>query len=87
MNHTYTHNEQFKNIQNGTHMKYTQKESMTTSPRYNISQMNRMVNNEQKVSVNSMPFSRNVQEPSQGSDAHSRTRYGRMMWKPDRLTY
>ena len=74
MNHTYTHKEQFKNTQNGTHTSDTQQESMTTNPRDNISQTNRRVNNGQKDSVNSVPLTcnRNVEEPSQESDAHTR---------------
>ena len=52
MNHTYTHKEQFKNTENGTHMSDTQQENMTTNPRDTISQMNRRVNNGQKNSVN-----------------------------------
>ena len=62
-------------------------ESMTTNNGDDISQTNREVNNGQKVSVNSMPFNRNIEKNSQGSDTHIRTRYGRIVQKQDRLTY
>ena len=68
-------------------MSDTQQESMTTNPRDNISQTNGKVNNGQKDSVNSMPLNRNVEEPSQESDAHTRTKYGKIIQKPDRLIY
>ena len=76
-----------KNTQNGTHTSNTLHKSMTTNNEDNISQTNREVNNGQKVSVNSMPFNRNAEENTEGSDAHIRTRYGRIVWKWDRLTY
>ena len=79
INHTCTHKEQYTNTQNRTHMSDTQQVSMTTNPRGNISQTNRMVNSGQKDSVNSMPLNRNVEEPSQESDTHTRTRYGRII--------
>ena len=79
MNHTYTHKEQFKKkTQNGTRMSDTQQESMTMNPTDDISQIYRKVNNGQKDSVNSMPFTcnRNVEELSQESNAHTRTKCG-----------
>ena len=87
MNHTYTYKEKFKNNQNGTHASETQQESMTTNPRDSIGQINIRVNSGQKDSINSRPLSRNIEDPSQESDAHTRTRYGRIIQKPDRLTY
>ena len=42
MNHTYTYIEQFKNTQIGTHTSDTQQESMTTNPRDDIGQTNRI---------------------------------------------
>ena len=60
---------------------------MTTNNGDDISQTNREVNNVQKVSVNSMPFKVNIEEKSQRSDAHIRTRYERIGRKPDRLAY
>ena len=66
-------------------MSNTLHESMTTNSGDDISPANREVNNRQEASVNNVPFNRNV-EDSQGSDAHSRTRYGRIVQKPDRLT-
>ena len=76
MNHTYTHKEQFKNTQNGTHTRDTQQESMMTNPRDN-----RRVNNGQKDSVNSVLITcnRNVEKPIQESVGHTRTRYGRII--------
>ena len=68
-----------KNTQNGTHMSNTLLESMTTNNRDDISQTKREVNNEQKVSVNIVPFNRNIEENRQGSDDHIRTRYGRIV--------
>ena len=87
--HMYTHKEQFEKTQNGTCTSDTQQESMTTNPSDNISQMNRRVKHGQKNSVNSMLLTcnRNIEEPSQESDAHTRTRYGRFIQKSDRLTY
>ena len=60
---------------------------MTTNNREDNSQTNREVNNGQKVSGNNMPFHKNAKENSQESDTHIRTRYGRKVRKPDRLTY
>ena len=51
------------------------------------SQTNSEVNNGQKVSDNYMPFHKNAKENTEGSDAHIRTRYGRIVRKPDRLMY
>ena len=80
---TYTnhiHPEQtIKNTQNGIHMSNILHESMTTNNRDDISQTNWEVNSGQKVSVHSMLFNRNVEESSEGSDAHIRTRYGRII--------
>ena len=45
------------------------------------------MNNGQKDSVNSMPLDKNIEELNQKSDTHTRTRCGRIIWKPDRLTY
>ena len=52
---------------------------MTTNNGDDISQRNWEVNNGQKVSINNMPFNRNIEENSQGGDAHIRTRYGRIV--------
>ena len=60
-------------------MSDTQQESMTSNTRDNISQTNKSENNGQKDSVNSVPLYRNVEEPSQESDAHTRTTYGRII--------
>ena len=60
-------------------MSDTQQESMTANHRDNISQTNRTGNNGQKGSVNSVPLHRNTVEPSQESDTHTTTRYGRMI--------
>ena len=68
-------------------MSNTLYKSITKNNRDDISQTDREVNNGQKVSVNSVPFSRNIAENSQGSVAHIRTRYGRIVQKPDRQTY
>ena len=51
-----------KNTQNGTHMSNTLHKSMTTNSGDYIDQTNREVNNGQKVSVNNMPFNRNIEE-------------------------
>ena len=66
-----------KNTENGAHTSDTQQESKTANPRDNISQMNRRVNNGQKESVNSvlLKCNRNIEEPSQESDTHIRTKY------------
>ena len=56
-------------------------------PGDNINQTNRRLNNAQKDSVNSMPYNRNIEEPSQENDTHTGTRNGRIMWTIDRLTY
>ena len=54
----------------------TQQESVKINTRDNISQTKGRVNNVQKNSVNSMPLNRNIEEPSQEGDAHTRTTYG-----------
>ena len=51
------------------------------------SQTNREVNSGQKVSDNNIPFHKNTEENSEGSGAHIRIRYGRIVRKPDRLMY
>ena len=68
-------------------MSDTQWEIMTTNPRDNISQKNTRMNMEQKDSVNGMSIIRNIEQPSQESDACTRTGYKRVIWKLDRLTY
>ena len=75
MNYTYIHKELHKNTQNGTQTSDTQQESKTTNLSDNISQTNRRVNSGQKDSVNSVPLicNRNTEEPSQKSDAQTRT--------------
>ena len=77
----YTHmqNEQLKDTQNGTHTSSTLHTSITTNNRDDISQTNREVNNGQKISINNMPFNRNVEKNSWGSDTHIRKRYGRIV--------
>ena len=60
-------------------MSNTLHKSMATNNGDDIRQTNREVNNGQKVCVNSMPFTRNIEENSQQSDAHNRTRYGRII--------
>ena len=59
-------------------MSNTLHEGMTTNNGDDISKMNMEVNNGLKVSVNSMPCNRNIEENSQGSDAHIKIRYGRI---------
>ena len=60
---------------------------MKTNSREDSIQTNNEVNNGQKVSGNNMSLHKNTEENSQGSDPHIRTRYGRVVRKPDRLTY
>ena len=62
--------------------KYTLHKNLKTNNRDDISQTKRNVNNRQRVNGNSVPFIRNIEETSQGSYAHIRTRYGRIVWKP-----
>ena len=61
--------------------------SMTINNKEDSSQTNKEVNKGQKVSDKNRPFHKNTEENSQGSDKHIRTRYGRMVRKPDRPTY
>ena len=60
---------------------------MTTNSREDSSQTKREINNGQKVSGNNMPFHINTEENSQGIERHIRTKYGRIVRKPDRLLY
>ena len=62
-------------------------ENITPNNREDNSQTNREVNNGQKVSDNNISFHKNAKESSEGSDAHIRMRYGRIVRKPDRLMY
>ena len=60
--------------------------SMATN-KEDSSQTNREVNNGQKVSGNNIPFHKNAEENSQGSDMHIRTRYGKIVRKQDNLIH
>ena len=71
MNHVYNPKEQFKNTQNGTHMSDSKQESMTANPKDNISQMKRRVSNGQMDSIDSITLNRNIEKPSQESDAYT----------------
>ena len=55
-------------------MSHTQQKKHDNNCRDNFSQMNRMVNNGEEDSVNRVPLTcnRNVEEPSQESDAYTR---------------
>ena len=52
-----------------------------------ITQINREVNREQATGNNRVLLNRNSEEKSLDHDGYRRTRYGRIIRKPDRLTY
>ena len=64
-------------------MSDTQQESKTHT-RNNFNQTKKRVKNGQRGSLNTVPLNRNIGEPSEKGEAYTRTRYGRIVQKPDR---
>ena len=84
---THANNDQLNNIHTGNSMHNTQQESTSNNDRNNVNQTNGRMNSEQKDSVNNIPPHKNNEEHTLKSDTYTRTRYGRTVQKPDRLTY
>ena len=87
MNKTHTNNNQFNNIHTGNRTSNTQQEITSNNTRNNVSQKRGRMNNEQKDSVNNLPFHKNIEEHNEKSDTHTQTIYRGIVQKPDRLTY
>ena len=84
---TYTNNEQINSVPTGnsTSDKQQEKSQHNTGSHHNQGKIK--VKNEQKDNLNNMPLHSNIMEKNEKSDTYNQSRYGRIIRKPDRLTY
>ena len=81
MHKQYIHHKNGPCINNSTH------QDKTANNGEDITQINREMNNEQVIGDNRVPLNRDAEDKSKDSDGCIRTRYSRMIRKPDRLAY
>ena len=81
----YTHYKQVNIVPNGNSTSDTQWDKMHHNNSNNISQGRIAMNKVQKDNINDMPLHGNIEEPNENTTIEMR--HGRVIRKPDRLTY